>query len=89
MEVLPAVFTSITTTIVAFMPVLLIKQEHMNMMHDMAFVVIFSLAFSLVEAFFILPAHLSSPKLARKEKKKSGLRTKFNKIIDYKFCYSN
>lgn len=58
MEVLPSVFTSVLTTIVAFSVLLFI--EGMEMMAEMAFVVIAALAFSLIEAFLILPAHLST-----------------------------
>ncbi len=65
MEVYPAVLTSITTTIIAFAPLLFIKQSRMEFMYEMAFVVIFSLAFSLVEAFFVLPAHLASRHVLR------------------------
>lgn len=67
MEVLPAVFTSVTTTIVAFSPLLFLGGTRMEMMFDMAVVVIFSLFFSLIEAFFVLPAHLSNPRVLSKK----------------------
>lgn len=76
MEVMPAVFTSITTTIVAFSPLLIITGR-MEFMYEMALVVILCLAFSLIEAFFVLPAHLASHHvLSRKslDKKNKGLR---------------
>ncbi len=81
-EVLPAVVTSVTTTIVAFTPLLLL-QGRMEMLYEMAFIVVFSLAFSLVEAFLVLPAHLSSSHiLRRKDEKKSGkIREKLDKVI--------
>ena len=63
MEVLPAVFTSVTTTIVAFTPLLFLTGTRMEMMMDMALVVIFALFFSLLEAFFVLPAHLASSRV--------------------------
>ena len=73
MEVVPAVITSILTTVVAFMPILLLKQ-HMEMMNAMAFIVITSLLFSLAEAFFVLPSHLGTPHvLRRKGKKKANI----------------
>ena len=56
MEVLPSVFSSVLTTIVAFSILLFV--EGMEMMQEMAFVVIACLAFSLFEAFIVLPAHL-------------------------------
>lgn len=63
MEVLPSVFTSVLTTILAFSVLLFI--EGLEMMREMAFVVIACLAFSLFEAFFILPSHLASKKVLR------------------------
>ncbi len=56
MEVLPSVFSSILTTMVAFSVLLFV--EGLEMMREMAFVVLACLAFSLFEAFIILPAHL-------------------------------
>ncbi len=56
MEVLTSVFSSVLTTIVAFSILLFV--EGLEMMREMAFVVISCLAFSLFEAFIILPAHL-------------------------------
>ena len=85
MEVLPAVTTSVTTTIIAFTPLLLL-QGRMEMMFAMAFVVIFSLFFSLFEAFFVLPAHLSSPFILRtKERKNIGARVRrqLDKFVDF------
>ncbi|MFT7343648.1 MAG: multidrug efflux pump subunit AcrB [Lentimonas sp.] len=56
MEVLPSVFSSVITTMVAFSVLLFV--EGLEMMREMAFVVLACLAFSLIEAFIILPAHL-------------------------------
>lgn len=61
MEVLPSVFTSVLTTILAFSVLLFV--EGLEMMREMAFVVIACLSFSLFEAFFVLPSHLSSKKI--------------------------
>lgn len=57
MEVLPSVFSSVITTIVAFSVLLFV--EGLEMMREMAFVVLACLSFSLFEAFVILPAHLA------------------------------
>lgn len=57
MEVLGSVFSSIITTIVAFSVLFFV--EGLEMMYEMAFVAIACLGFSLIEAFFILPAHLA------------------------------
>jgi len=84
MEVMPAVTTSVATTIVAFSPLLFLAGTRMEMMLHVAVVVIASLAFSLIEAFFVLPAHLGSDwVLNRKklEKKKRGLAKVFDDLI--------
>ncbi len=84
MEVMPAVLTSVTTTIIAFIPLLLLAGTRMEMMYHMAIVVVASLFFSLFEAFFVLPAHLSSNMiLSRKslEKKKRGIKKYFERFI--------
>lgn len=73
LEVFPAVLTSICTTIVAFSPLFFLKGR-MEMMKEMGFVVVFSLAFSLLEAVSVLPAHLASPRVLRKNKNKKTLR---------------
>lgn len=67
MEVLTSVFSSVLTTIVAFSILLFI--EGMEMMREMAFVVISCLAFSLFEAFIILPAHLGHDKVLTEKKR--------------------
>ena len=85
MEVLPAVFTSVTTTIVAFLPLFFLTGG-MEFLKDMAFVVTASLAFSLIEAFFVLPAHLSSRKVlsAKKEGTRSyKVRKVLNNFVDF------
>ncbi len=84
MEVLPAVITSVTTTIVAFIPLLFLAGTRMEMMLEMAIVVILALVFSLFEAFFVLPAHLSNPKvLSRRslEAKNKGIKKYFENGI--------
>lgn len=56
-EVLPAVFTSVSTTMIAFMPLFFIE-GNLQMMYEMAFVVVACLLFSLFEGMFVLPGHL-------------------------------
>lgn len=80
-EVLPAVLTSVTTTIVAFTPLMFLEGS-LEFLYEMAFIVVFSLGISLIEASFVLPAHLSSEKILRRVKKDSnGIRSKLDKII--------
>jgi multidrug efflux pump subunit AcrB len=77
MEVAPAVLTSVATTIVAFSPLLFLAGTRMEMMMQVAIVVIAALGISLIEAFLILPAHLGNEKtLNRKslEAKNRGFR---------------
>ncbi|MEQ6165666.1 efflux RND transporter permease subunit [Ekhidna sp. MALMAid0563] len=85
LEVVPAVFTSILTTMVAFTPLLLLTGGF-EMLKDMAIVVIFSLGFSLIEAFFVLPAHLSSKhvlSIKKEDTRSYKIRAFLNGIIDY------
>jgi multidrug efflux pump subunit AcrB len=85
MEVLPAVLTSVATTIVVFSALFFIKGR-MEFMYEMAFVVVFSLAFSLVEAFFVLPAHLgSSWVLRRNVRQNTGkkIRDALDRAVDF------
>ena len=59
MEVLPAVAGAITTTIVAFGSFLFIEGLTGSFFAEMAIVVILTLAFSLIEGAFVLPAHVA------------------------------
>ncbi|MCR9173698.1 MAG: efflux RND transporter permease subunit [bacterium] len=67
MEVLKPVFTSVLTTIVAFS--ILFFVEGMELIKEMSFVVIACLAFSLFEAFIILPGHLGHDNVLSESKK--------------------
>ena len=66
-EVMASVFTSVLTTMVAFGMLLFV--EGMEMMREMAFVVLACLAFSLIEAFLILPSHLANEATLKNEQK--------------------
>jgi multidrug efflux pump subunit AcrB len=84
-EVLPAVTASVTTTLIAFSPLLFLSGGF-EFLKDMAYVVIFSLGFSLLEAFFVLPAHLASKKVlsVKKENTRSyKIRKALNGVIDF------
>ncbi|MCT4614599.1 MAG: efflux RND transporter permease subunit [Marinifilaceae bacterium] len=81
-EVLPSIITSVSTTIVAFTP-LIFLQGKMSMMSEMAFVVIACLSMSLFEGIFILPSHLSHGSvLSREDETKSDFFTRFRKRLD-------
>ena len=65
LEVLPAVLTSVSTTVVAFSPLFFVREGGLDFMFEMAFVVAASLIISLFEAFFVLPAHLGNHRVLR------------------------
>jgi len=90
-EVIPAVVTSITTTIVAFSPLFFITGR-MEMMFEMAVIVSLSLFFSLGEAFFVLPAHIGNKHVLNRkvlQAKDKGIRRYterfFNWLRDYAY----
>lgn len=90
-EVIPAVITSVLTTIVAFSPLIFITGR-MEMMYEMAMIVILSLFFSLFEAFFVLPPHLSNKHVLNEKvlhAKAKGIRKYterfFNWLRDYAY----
>ncbi len=66
MEVIPAVVASVSTTIVAFSPLIFITGR-MEFMFEMALIVIFSLSVSLFEAFLVLPAHIGNERVLNKK----------------------
>ncbi len=69
MKVLPAVFSAIITTAIAFSTFFFIEGSLGDFFGEMAIVVIASLAFSLVEGAFILPTHVSHSKALDKDSK--------------------
>lgn len=84
LEVAPAVLTSVTTTIVAFSPLLFLAGTRMEMMYEVAIVVIASLFFSLFEAFIVLPAHLGNERTLRRKSllaKQRGIRRYFDRFL--------
>ena len=89
MEVLPAVLTSVITTILAFLPLMFI-QGNMERMQEMAFVVVASLAFSLVEAALVLPAHIGSPHILQRKKEAVNFGNRFrDRLEKYIFWMRN
>ncbi|WP_461636937.1 efflux RND transporter permease subunit [Labilibaculum euxinus] len=68
MEVVPAVLTSVTTTMVAFSPLLLVT-GNMEFMYEMAFVVVACLSLSLFESLFVLPGHIGNEKVLHRNRK--------------------
>jgi multidrug efflux pump subunit AcrB len=80
MEVLPAVFTSVLTTIIAFTPLFFIE-GFLEMLYAMGFVAVVCLMFSLVEGIFVLPGHVGNPKVLKADNKTSRLSRISNKIV--------
>ncbi|MEM6297783.1 MAG: efflux RND transporter permease subunit [Bacteroidota bacterium] len=77
MEVMGAVFTSVLTTVVAFIPLLML--DGFEFFYEMAVVVMVCLLISLVEAFLVLPAHL----VIREKSKPNLMRRKITELVDY------
>jgi multidrug efflux pump subunit AcrB len=67
-EVATPVFFSIATTVAAFSPLLFIPGVRGKFMIGIPIVVILVLVVSLVESFFVLPAHLAHLRVTPKEK---------------------
>lgn len=83
MEVLPAVFSAIATTIVAFSTFFFIDGTLGDFFSQMAFIVIATLIFSLIEGIFILPAHIAHSKALDRNLKPSKLTQYSTKVLDW------
>ena len=83
MEVLPAVFSAIATTIVAFSTFFFIEGTLGDFFGQMAFIVIATLIFSLIEGVFILPAHIAHSKALDRDVKPSKLTIYSTKVLDW------
>ncbi|MGD9807955.1 MAG: efflux RND transporter permease subunit [Deferribacterales bacterium] len=83
-EVLGAVTFSVLTTVTAFLPLLFIEGPMKLLMTVIPYVVISVLVLSLLESFFILPAHLNSKDKPKKERRFSlGIRQKIRDGLDF------
>lgn len=82
LHVLRSVFFAIATTVVAFLPIMFL--DFTFDIGEMAFVVIFTLVFSLLEVIFILPTHLAHSKSLKSDpSKKSKIRLRINSAFNY------
>ena len=81
LEVLPAVFSAILTTMVAFSAFLLIEGTFGQFFREMAFVVMAALFISLIEGALILPAHIAHSKALAAGRKPSKFEVKANQIL--------
>ena len=85
-EVIKPVTISVVTTMVAFVPYFFFYGMLGKNVWQIAAVVIISLAFSLVEAMLILPAHIAHSKALIADNRDTSLtrmRKKLNKILDW------
>ena len=79
----PVIF-GVLTTIIAFMPWLFVSGTTQEFTRQISWVVILALAFSLVEAFLILPAHLSRLKPTTSTSMFARFQSRFaNSIVDF------
>ncbi len=83
MQVFPAVFAAILTTSIAFGTFIFIEGQLGEIFYEMAIVVIFSLAFSLLEGFTILASHVAHSKALRERGEKSRLQERLESITDW------
>jgi len=83
MEVLPAVFSAIITTVIAFSAFFFIDGRLGDFFREMAIVVIFSLVFSLVEGALILPAHIAHSKALNRNEKPNVLMRGLDKMMSF------
>ncbi len=67
LEVLPSVLSAVLTTVVIFSTFFFLEGGMGDRTKDLAFVVIAALLFSVVEAAFILPAHVGHSKALKKK----------------------
>lgn len=84
LEVLPSVTASIMTTVVIFSTFFFLEGGMGDRSRDLAFVVVATLLFSLVEATFILPGHIAhSRALCAESNKKSFIERGAEKVLNF------
>ena len=86
LEVLPAVFSAILTTVIAFSLFFVIDGIMGDFFVEMGFVVVATLIISLVEGALILPAHVAHSKALSKNGRKGfwlNVIGWFTKVLDY------
>jgi multidrug efflux pump subunit AcrB len=83
MMVLPAVFSAIITTVIAFSSFFFIDGRLGDFFVEMSIVVIFSLVFSLLEGAFILPTHVAHSKALVPDRKPNLLQDSFERFMNW------
>lgn len=83
MEVLPAVTSAVLTTVVAFAMFYFLDGRLGDFGPDLAFVVISTLLFSLIEGAFILPGHIAHSKALHPDTKPNMLERGSQRVLGY------
>ncbi|MCB0596420.1 MAG: efflux RND transporter permease subunit [Lewinellaceae bacterium] len=83
MEVLPAVFAAILTTVIAFSSFLFIDGRLGDFFSEMAVVVIFSLVFSMIEGAVILPTHVAHSKALSPDRRPNRVQDGLEKAMNW------
>jgi multidrug efflux pump subunit AcrB len=79
LQVVPAVFAAIITTIIAFGSFLFIDGRLGDFFSEMAIVVIFSLLFSLIEGIVILPTHVAHSRALSPDRTPNAVQAWFDR----------
>ena len=82
LEVLPAILTAVTTTVIVFSSFYYLDSRLGDIFPTMAFVVIATLVASLVEGVLILPAHISHSKALEDHARFNRVERWWNRISD-------
>lgn len=83
MEVIPAITSAILTTIIAFSTFFFLDGRIGEFFMEVSIVVILTLAFSLLEAFIILPAHIAHSKVLTPNQKTYRFNIWGDKMMNY------
>ncbi|MCB0634967.1 MAG: efflux RND transporter permease subunit, partial [Lewinella sp.] len=81
MQVLPAVFSAILTTVIAFATFLFLDGRLGDFFAEMALVVIFSLTFSLIEGATILPTHVAHSRALSPDRTPNKIQAWFERLM--------
>ncbi len=83
LEVLPAVISAVLTTMIAFATFFYVDGRAGDFFSEMAFIVIATLAVSLIECLIILPSHIGHSKALTHHYKPSWLERKTTEFMRY------
>lgn len=84
-EVFAPVLASVATTMAAFLPLMLLPGIMGKFMFVIPFVVSVALAISLIEAFWMMPVHMSAMGVSQSQADGSDWRTRFNRRIRLRY----